>query len=148
MFLTWEWPFVTPFSSTIPLLLSSSVAWGLPILSSFRRLSNCFKFIDLFRPYSSNRRSTNESCSGPLTLRTPECEKMWESVNGKSIRTHRKVAFPQELFAHMNVGIVIQWQSFKMTRPLHVAHDCPMARPCENQYKWTSSSEPAMSTRS
>lgn len=78
--LTLSAPFVATFPSAVSLLLFCPVVYMEPTLSSFSKALNCFRFIDLFAPYSSNNLSTKDCATGPFKLRASSCEKTWESV--------------------------------------------------------------------
>ena len=68
-----------------------------PTLSSFNRASNCFKSIDLFVPYFSNKLSTKDCAPGPFTLRAWTCEKIWQSVVLIRVIKQRREKTCQEL---------------------------------------------------
>ena len=78
--LTLSAPFVATFPLAVSLLLFCPVVYMEPTLSSFSKALNCFRFIDLFAPYSSNNLSTKDCATGPFKLRASSCEKTWESV--------------------------------------------------------------------
>ena len=88
--LTLSAPFVATFPLSVSLLLFCLVVYMDPTLSSFNRALNCFRFIDLFAPYSSNNLSTKDCATGPFKLRASSCEKTWESVVLMRAKKHRR----------------------------------------------------------
>lgn len=83
-------PFVATFPLAVSLLLFCPVVYMDPTLSSFSKALNCFRFIDLFAPYSSNNLSTKDCATGPFKLRASSCEKTWESVVLMRAKKHRR----------------------------------------------------------
>ena len=83
-------PFVATFPLAVSLLLFFPVVYMDPTLSSFSKALNCFRFIDLFAPYSSNNLSTKDCATGPFKLRASSCEKTWESVVLMRAKKHRR----------------------------------------------------------
>lgn len=88
--LTLSAPFVATFPLAVSLLLFCPVVYMEPTLSSFSKALNCFRFIDLFAPYSSNNLSTKDCATGPFKLRASSCEKTWESVVPMRAKKHRR----------------------------------------------------------
>ena len=88
--LTLSAPFVATFPLSVSLLLFCLVVYMDPTLSSFNRALNCFRFIDLFAPYSSNNLSTKDCATGPFKLRASSCEKTWEPVVLMRAKKHRR----------------------------------------------------------
>lgn len=87
---TFSAPFAATFPLAVSLLLFCPVVYMDPTLSSFSKALNCFRFIDLFAPYSSNNRSTKDCATGSFKLRASSCEKTWESVVLMRANKHRR----------------------------------------------------------
>lgn len=94
--LTLSAPLVATFPLAVSLLLFCPVVYMEPTLSSFSKALNCFRFIDLFAPYSSNNLSTKDCATGPFKLRASSCEKTWESVVLMRAKEHRRSKTVQE----------------------------------------------------